>query len=107
MDVIMISKRIWDYLYNKELEGRVHSVFKNAANLIFDEKKLITLINDPLQINPFSAVIPVINFMGEGFKRDESIYLKNNQFIKNPCFTLNIENGRIWDSRPKIQNNYL
>ena len=84
-------------LNKKEAKGKVHSVYRNCVNFIFDDIPL-TLFNNKGELAPSCAVLEEnICFTDINLEKNHIVYIKNNSLYLND-FQINYEKSLISDS---------
>lgn len=83
------------------IEGYVHSVFKNVINLKVNEL-MVTIVNSTVNIGPATAKLDgVVNFLDLGILRNMVFEKYDNQiFFQNNIFMIEYNPIEIWDTQP-------
>lgn len=82
----MICQLLFDEINNKKLEFKVHSVFNNAVNFLYDNNKLCTILSASKPMQPYAIKVDNLPI----FLKEERIVFNNNTFISNN-WELNID----------------
>lgn len=88
------------------LTARVHSVFKNACNLVTDQDELITVLNSDRKIYPMSLVIDGkgnIDFTALNIAPGMEFMLhKSRSYSVDTAHYIDVSNAKRWSSEPDL-----
>ncbi|MFL0246178.1 DUF2877 domain-containing protein [Candidatus Clostridium stratigraminis] len=111
MRAIYICKDLMNYITGqKNLEGQIHSVFKNACNIALNDK-FITILSKDKYMGPMSLTVDAevqTNFINIGFKQDLKMEINVNGIISSKGnIYINLQNVKLWGSEAELKPSAL
>lgn len=111
MKAFYICKDLMNYITEqKDLEGQIHSVFKNACNIAINDK-FITILNKDKYMAPMSLTVideEETNFISLGLKQGLKVEINVNDIIfpeKN--IYINLKNAQLCNSEADLKPSAL
>jgi len=98
----IISSDLLEYLKDREIEGHIHSVFKNVVNIQTEDDRLIAIIDNKKDIAPMSITSGETIYSNLSLAKGERVWITGNQFtIPGRKITLNMNMSLVWNSEPE------
>lgn len=84
--------------------GTIHSIFKKATNIAFDETMLTLLSNElPCMPNSVRLHSVVVQELFPNLQPGMEVYVGNNTLVIPPCnFSFHLSDTAVWEPRPDI-----
>lgn len=104
MKALMVSSDLEDLLNDKEINGKVHSVFKNVMN-IKTGNNLIGILSKNVSMSPESIKLTeLINFQNLKIEKDMKVIINKNELkIVESKIIINLDNHDYWNVSPYFE----
>lgn len=111
MRTIYICKDLMNYITEqKNLEGHIHSVFKNACNIVINDK-FITILSKYKYMGPMSLTVDnevETNFISIGLKQGLKVEINVNGIIyPKENIYIDLQNAKLWGSEAELKPSAL
>ncbi|MBF8984218.1 DUF2877 domain-containing protein [Lutibacter sp. B2] len=108
MMALQMCRKIKNKMYDEEIiNGKVHSVFKTACNIITTDDELISILTCEKFISPMSVVVGTRKkFAQLGIKQNLPVrIIKKHILFKEINLDIDLSKTKIWDFKPNF--NYI
>lgn len=107
MKAVYICKDLMNYITKQKLiEGQIHSVFKNACNIVANDK-FITILNKNKYMSPMSLTVYTedeTNFISLGLKQGLKVEIDVNDIIcPKENIYINLQGAKLWFSDAELK----